>query len=106
MGLRLDAILPQWMQQRINAEAFGISEFVEFVSTQVQSSDRILDAGAGACQYKKYFRHAHYESTDMEEGATTAPKGRHDFSCSLDAIPRPDNFYDAILNTQVLAHAE
>lgn len=104
--LFVDAVVPQSVKARLNAESFGIIKFVEFAAENVKLADRILDAGAGACPYKKHFLHARYESADVEESAATSPKGIHDFFCSLDSIPKPDNYYDAILNSQVLEHVE
>lgn len=79
-----------------------IEKFVEFASRQVKASDLILDAGSGHQRYKGYFSHAKYKSTDIE----ALPGSEHDFVCSLDDIPKPDNTYDAVLCTQVLEHVE
>lgn len=92
----------QFYQDRIRPETFGIRKFVEFSSHQVKPSHLILDAGSGRQQYRKYFSHAKYESTDIEQ----LPDCEHDFMCSLDNIPKADNTYDAILCTQVLEHVE
>ena len=94
--------LTQFYEDRIRPETFGIRKFVEFASHQVKPSDLILDAGSGRQQYRKYFSHARYESTDIEQ----LPNCKQDFMCSLDNIPKPDNTYDAILCTQVLEHVE
>ena len=42
-----------------------------------------------------------YESCDVPHGFYPA---QHDFECSLDAIPRPDATYGAVILTQVLEH--
>ena len=84
-------------------EMFGILKLVEFASRKVEKGERILDAGAGSCPYARHFRHAEYESTDFEESVSGR---KHDFLCSLDNIPKPDNSYDAIISTQVLEHVE
>jgi len=94
--------LTQFYADRIRPETFSIRKFVEFASHQVKPSDLILDAGSGRQQYRKYFSHARYESTDIDQ----LPDCEHDFMCSLDNIPKPDNTYDAILCTQVLEHVE
>lgn len=93
-------LIPDFIRKRADAETFGIIKFMEFTEKRIKPSDKVLDAGAGSCPYKRFFSHAKYESTD------SSSKNRHDFICSLDKIPRPDNFYDVIINTQVLEHVE
>lgn len=90
----------------LDAEAFSITEFIKFSSGEIKSSERILDAGAGSCPYRSYFDHAEYESTDFEDIFDKSSKQKHNFICSLENIPKPNNHYDAIINTQVLEHVE
>lgn len=85
---------------RTNAEAFSITTFMECAARIVKPSDKILDAGAGSCRYKKYFSHAQYESTDK------STYFKHDFICSLEKIPTHNSSYDVIVCTQVLEHVE
>lgn len=94
--------ISQFYENRIYPETSAIRKFVEFASHQVRPSDVILDAGSGKQQYRKFFSHTRYESTDIEQ----LPNCEHNFICSLDNIPKPDNTYDAILCTQVLEHVE
>jgi len=95
--------ISQFYKDRYYAERFEIMKFIKFASSQIESTDVILDAGSGGKQpYKQQFLHARYESTDIEQ----LPNGSHTFLCSLDNIPRPDNTYDAIVCTQVLEHVE
>ncbi len=96
-------LIPDFIRKRADAETFGIIKFIEFAAKKVKQSDKVLDAGAGSHPYKKYFSHAKYESTDM---SCDSSDNKHDFICSLDKIPRPDSFYDVIINTQVLEHVE
>ncbi|MEW5703041.1 MAG: methyltransferase domain-containing protein [Pseudomonadota bacterium] len=91
---------------RTDAETYGITKFMEFAATQVASSDRVLDAGAGTLPYRRHFAHAHYEATDFEDAFHEEYKSEYDFLCNLEAIPKPDNTYDVVLNTQVLEHVE
>ncbi len=99
-------IIPSFIRIRTDAEEFGIVKFMEFVSKKIKSKDKILDAGAGSCPYKKYFSHAKYESTDFEDIFDKSSIDIHDFICTLDKIPKKDNTYDAVINTQVLEHVE
>lgn len=89
---------------RTDPEAFSITQFVQWAAKQMHSQERVLDAGAGACRYKKYFAHARYESADFEDVFDKSAKDTHDFVCDLSAIPKEDGSYDAILCTQVLEH--
>jgi SAM-dependent methyltransferase len=99
-------LIPNFLRIRTDAEEFGIVDFMKFASRNVKSSDIVLDAGAGSCPYKKYFVHAKYESTDFENIFDQSLKNKHDFICSLDKIPKPDNYYNIIINTQVLEHVK
>jgi len=99
-------LIPDFILTRIDAETFSIVKFVEFVSKEVKSSDKVLDAGAGSCPYKMYVSHASYESTDFDDIFDKSSIDKHDFICSLDNIPKSDNSYDVIVNTQVLEHVE
>jgi len=100
------ALIPSCLSRRLDAEIFGIVDFMQFASKEVNPSDIVLDAGAGSAPYKKYFSHAHYESTDFEDIFDQSSKTIHDFICTLDDLPKPDASYDAIINTQVLEHVE
>ncbi|MDP1728702.1 MAG: class I SAM-dependent methyltransferase [archaeon] len=99
-------LIPRFIRNRSDAETFSIVNFIKFASKQVKSSDKVLDAGAGSCPYKRYFSHAKYESTDFGDIFDKSSKNKHNFICNLDKIPRPNNTYDVILNTQVLEHVE
>jgi SAM-dependent methyltransferase len=98
--------LLQVIRNRINPENYSIKRFVEFASRNIKPGQRILDAGAGNCPYKKYFLHTKYESTDIGKEYSDSTNTNHNFLCSLDKIPVAKNSYDAIINTQVLEHVE
>lgn len=95
-------IIPDFIRTKTDAETFGIIQFMEFAGKKMKQFDKVLDAGAGSRPYRKYFSHAKYESTDRSCNSSD----KYDFICSLDKIPKPDNFYDVIINTQVLEHVE
>jgi len=102
----IERIIPQCLKNRINPEVSSLNKYMKVISTQIKSTDEVLDAGAGDCQYKPFFSHAKYSSTDFDDVFDSSYKGKHTFTCSLDNIPKEDNTYDVIINTQVLEHVE
>ena len=100
------SLIPQHLLYISDPESYSIHEGVKNFSSLLKYSDNILDAGAGKCPYRKYFSDVNYEATDFENVFNAADDYNYDFICSLDNIPKDDNSYDAILNTQVLEHVE
>jgi SAM-dependent methyltransferase len=75
-----------------------------FLSEEVErlpDAERVLDASAGSRPYAAIFQRQRYESCDVPGGFYP---GRHDFEAFLEAIPRPDATYGAVILTQVLEH--
>ena len=102
-----NAVFPASARRKMDTERYGIDEFINgFVVPNLKPTDRVLDAGAGFGRYKKELSFTRYESTDFEDIFHEPSKKMHDFICSLDDIPKPENSYDAIVNTQVLEHVE
>lgn len=87
------------MQPKNDLCTFYIDKFICESSKKLRDTDKILDAGAGDCPYKKYFNPFNYDSIDI--------KGKHHtFLCSLDNIPVIDESYDVVVCTQVLEHVK
>ncbi len=85
----------------IDPENGRIRSFLREAAAELPEDALVLDASAGTRPYAPLFHRQRYESCDMPGGFYEA---KHDFECFLDAIPKPDATYDAILLTQVLEH--
>ena len=94
-------LFPKSLRLRFNPRRHAIETFVQSSAKKVLPKSKVLDAGAGPCPYKSFFTHAVYEATDYSN-----PHNMLDFTCSLDNIPKPPNFYEAVLSTEVLEHVE
>lgn len=101
-------------------DAFGLSNESrrqEWVKNQLLSLDpglKILDAGAGTCQYKQYCSHLSYTSQDFNQYDPSnlnvgAQKndwkyGQIDVISDISEIPVLDSSFDVILCTEVIEH--
>lgn len=88
--------------------------WIETVLKQIPAGNRILDAGAGEQQFKRFCNHLRYVAQDFARydgkgdgrGLQTAgwdQKGL-DIVCDITAIPEPDGCFDVILCTEVFEH--
>lgn len=80
---------------------YRLKRFVRSVAKEYdKKGKRIIDIGAGSCQYKNYFKKAKYFSQDIINNK----KKSINFVCEAKSIPVENNSFDYILCTQVLEH--
>ena len=80
----------------------------------IPAGSRILDAGAGTQQYRKFCEHLDYVSQDFAEYDGKGDEkglqmgsfdyGKLDLISDITSIPKPDSFFDAIMCVEVLEH--
>jgi len=88
--------------------------WLEAALKQVPQGARILDAGAGELQYKRYCSHLNYVSQDFaqydgkgdDSGLQMGSwdQSRLDIVSDITAIPEPDASFDAIMCIEVFEH--
>lgn len=88
----------------LNSSRIYLDDFAARAAASIPTGSRVLDAGAGACPYRKHFvaRDHEYESADF--GEVEKAYGDLTYRCRLDAIPVEDARFDLVLFSQVMEH--
>ena len=86
----------------VNSSRVHLRRQVRKFSRGTQPGMVVLDAGAGRSPYRRFFKHAQYESADFAKLSTRyAPL---DYVCDMTDIPVEDGRFDRVLFNQVLEH--
>jgi ubiquinone/menaquinone biosynthesis C-methylase UbiE len=90
------------------------SKWIERTLREIPGGSRILDAGCGEQQFRKFCSHLVYVGQDFagydgkgdERGLQTGSwdQTKLDIVCDIVSVPEPDGSFDAILCTEVLEH--
>lgn len=83
-----------------------VTRFVKKVAESVPAGTLLLDAGAGECAYKHFFKHCRYYASDLAVGDGAWNYRNLDAISRLDRISFRDSSFDAVLCTQVLEHLD
>lgn len=83
---------------------YCVNQFVKSVAAAIPENSSILDAGAGECAYKPFFKHCDYKSVDLAIGDDKWNYCHLDYIAPLDCLPIENDTFDAVLCTQVLEH--
>jgi len=89
---------------KLRPTTYYIRQFVEEISEHVGAGQTVIDAGAGECQYKPYFKHTNYVAVDLCVGDDEWDFSGIDINAPLHDIPLPDETAEVILCTEVLEH--
>ena len=95
-----------------NFSAYIRNAWVAEKALSVPANCKVLDAGAGQCQYKKLFSHTKYFAQDFAQykGNGSGPLTetwvyeKLDYISDITNIPVEDNSFDVVLCTEVLEH--
>lgn len=97
-------LIPTFIKRRSNPLKYILDDFASRAARDMPAAAVLLDAGAGELPYKRHFPHCRYECTDFPDAFFPEKKSKYTFLCTLDNIPKPAGYYDAVLCTQVLEH--
>lgn len=100
------SMLPVCIRRFIDPDSYKRELFILECANETKYGGLILDAGAGECQYKKFFTNHTYVGIDLGIGQQDWNYHNLDVISNLENLPFKDNSFDSILCIQVLEHVK
>jgi SAM-dependent methyltransferase len=96
--------LPKALQRHILHFEAEIENAVRDFAADLRADAKVLDAGAGECQYADLFRRCRYTAVDLGIGDSEWSYTHLDAVADLLNLPFTENTFDAALNVVTLEH--
>lgn len=103
---RLRDLLPRFLRRYVMHFETSIEDAVGEFASSLPKGARLLDAGAGEGNYKRYFAAQRYCGLDLGVGDRQWNYSRLDVVGDLSALPFRDSAFDACLNVVTLEHVK
>ncbi len=101
---RIRTLVPRFLERYLWFFEAAIEDSVARLAAGQPAGARVLDAGAGESQHKKYFHHCLYTAVDLAVGDSGWDYTQLDVLCDLTALPFASSRFDACLNVVTLEH--
>jgi len=102
----LERLLPGPLRRYVLFFEAEIERAVAAFADSLPAAARVLDAGAGECQYAARFRRHRYVAVDLGIGDTAWNYRELDAIADLTALPFRSSSFDACLNVVTLEHVK
>ena len=96
--------LPAWLRRHVLYFEETIATEVEQFAASLSAGARLLDAGAGECQYGHCFHRQRYVAVDLGVGDLQWNYTHLDVVADLTALPFPSTIFQAAVNIVTLEH--
>jgi SAM-dependent methyltransferase len=96
--------LPRPLRRHILHFEVEIEDAVKALAARLPGGARVLDAGAGEGQYRRFFARQRYCGVDLAVGDAAWDYSKLDATADLTALPFRDGAFQAALNVVTLEH--
>jgi SAM-dependent methyltransferase len=96
--------LPRFLQRYVLHFEATIEDRIASFADNLNSGQRVLDAGAGEAHHGRYFSRQRYIAVDLTVGDADWNYSKLDAIADLTALPFPAQCFDACLNIVTLEH--